>query len=45
MYYDAVVIRAGADCVVCDYEGPMPDCNLWAPVRPMRWGTIEALCR
>ncbi len=44
-YYDAIVIKAGADCIVCDYEGPMPDCNLWAPVKTMGWGTIKALYR
>jgi len=44
-YYDAIVIRAGADCIVCDYEGPMPDCNLWAPVAPTNWGTIKAMYR
>lgn len=44
-YYDAIVIRAGDDCIVCDYEGPMPDCNLWAPVQTIGWGTIKALYR
>jgi len=44
-YYDALVIKAGTDCIVCDYVGPMPDCNLWAPVTKMGWGTIKALYR
>jgi hypothetical protein len=44
-YYDAVVIRAGDECIVCDYEGPMPDCNLWAPVERVHWTTIKALYR
>jgi len=45
IYYDAIVIKAGPDCVVCDYEGPLPDCNTWAPVEALRWGTIKAMYR
>jgi len=45
MYYDAIVIRSGDICVVCDYEGPMPECNMWAPVESLHWGTIKALYR
>jgi len=45
VYYDALVIRAGDECIVCDYEGPLPDCNLWAPVEQTTWTTIKVLYR
>jgi hypothetical protein len=45
MYYGALMIKAGQYCIECDYFGPMPDCNTWAPVKEGRWGTIKALYR
>ncbi len=45
MYYGALLIKAGPYCIECDYFGPMPDCNTWAPVEESRWGTIKALYR
>ncbi len=45
MYYGALMIKAGPYCIECDYFGPMPDCNTWAPVEVTRWGTIKALYR
>ncbi len=45
-YYDAIVIKADdGTCVVCDYFGPMPDCNWWNPVEGTTWGTVKALYR
>jgi len=45
MYYGALMIKTGDVCIECDYFGPMPDCNTWAPVEEHRWGTIKALYR
>ncbi|MFH1864988.1 MAG: hypothetical protein ABIK85_03825 [Candidatus Eisenbacteria bacterium] len=46
MYYDTIVIKADdGTCVVCDYFGPLPDCNWWNPVEPTTWGTVKALYR
>jgi len=45
MYYGALLLKAGDYCVVCDYFGPMPDCNTWAPVEESNWGTIKSLYR
>jgi len=46
MYYDAITIVADdGTCVVCDYFGPMPDCNMWSPVESSTWGTVKALYR
>ena len=46
MYYDAILIKASdGTCVVCDYFGPMPDCNWWNPVEGATWGTVKALYR
>lgn len=44
-YYDVILIKAGDFCILCDYTGPLPDCNVWSPVEPVRWGTIKALYR
>lgn len=43
VYHGAIVIKAGDYCIVCDYEGPLPDCNNWAPVEDSHWGLIKAL--
>ncbi len=44
MYYDLIVIKADdGTCVVCDYFGPLPDCNEWSPVEGSSWSTIKAL--
>lgn len=46
MYYDAILIKASdGTCVVCDYFGPMPDCNTWAPVESSTWSTVKVLYR
>jgi len=45
MYYGALIIKAGDTCVECDYFGPMPDCNTWAPVEEHHWGMIKSLYR
>ena len=46
MYYEAIVIKASdGTCVVCDYFGPMPDCNWWNPVEGATWSTVKALYR
>lgn len=45
IYYGAIIIKAGDYCIVCDYEGPLPDCNTWAPVEDRHWGMIKALYR
>jgi hypothetical protein len=42
-YYDVILIKAGDLCLVCDYTGPLPDCNYWSPVETLSWGTIKAL--
>jgi hypothetical protein len=44
-YYDALLIRAGDLCIVCDYTGPLPDCNMWSDVDRTSWGTIKSLYR
>jgi hypothetical protein len=44
-HYEGIVIRAGEFCLVCDYTGPLPDCNFWSPVSQTHWGTIKALYR
>ena len=44
-YYDVILIKAGDFCILCDYTGPLPDCNVWSPVETTRWGTIKALYR
>lgn len=44
-YYDAIVIKAGPYCIVCDYTGPLPGCNDWNSVQEMHWGTIKAIYR
>ncbi len=44
-YYENIVIRAGGLCLVCDYTGPLPDCNMWSPVEHSSWGTIKGLYR
>lgn len=44
-YYDVILIKAGEFCILCDYTGPLPDCNVWSPVEPARWSTIKALYR
>ncbi|MFH1501458.1 MAG: hypothetical protein ABIG03_00280 [Candidatus Eisenbacteria bacterium] len=44
-YYDVVIIKAGDLCLVCDYTGPLPDCNYWSPVENRSWGTVKALYR
>ena len=44
IYYDAITIFADdGTCVVCDYFGPLPDCNMWSAVESSTWGTIKAL--
>jgi hypothetical protein len=43
VYYGAIVIKAGEYCIVCDYEGPLPDCNNWAPIEERHWGLIKSL--
>jgi len=46
LYYDAIVIVASdGTCVVCDYFGPMPDCNAWSPLEDSSWGMLKALYR
>ena len=45
MYYGVLLIKAGAYCIECDYFGPLPDCNTWAPTEKSHWGTIKALYR
>ena len=46
MYYDTILIKASdGTCVVCDYFGPMPDCNDWVPVETSSWSTVKALYR
>jgi len=46
MYCDAILIAASdGTCVVCDYFGPLPDCNSWSPSEGSTWGTVEALHR
>ncbi|MBD3348258.1 MAG: hypothetical protein GF400_03550 [Candidatus Eisenbacteria bacterium] len=44
-YYGAVVIRAGDMCLVCDYTGPLPECNIWSAAETTSWGTIKGLYR
>lgn len=44
-YYDVILIKAGEFCLVCDYTGPLPDCNYWSPVETTSWGTIKSLYR
>lgn len=45
-YYEAILIKASdGTCVVCDYFGPMPDCNAWSPAETATWGTVKALYR
>jgi hypothetical protein len=44
-YYNAVVIRTGDYCALCDYTGPMPDIEPVSAVSEMRWGTLKALYR
>lgn len=45
-YHDAIVIKADdGTCVVCDYFGPLPDCNAWTPVEGTTWGMMKALYR
>ena len=42
-YYDVILIKAGEFCILCDYTGPLPDCNVWSPVESACWSTIKAL--
>lgn len=44
-YYEGILIKAGDSCLVCDYTGPLPDCNIWSPVETTSWGTIKSLYR
>ena len=44
-HYEGVIIRAGDVCLVCDYTGPLPECNIWTPVETTSWGTIKGLYR
>jgi len=44
-HYGAVLIRAGDQCLVCDYTGPMPECNIWCPTERTSWGTIKCIYR
>jgi hypothetical protein len=44
-YYEGIVIKAGDLCLVCDYTGPLPECNIWSPVETTSWGTIKSLYR
>ncbi len=44
-YYEGVIIKAGDYCLVCDYTGPLPECNIWSPVDRTSWGTIKSLYR
>ncbi len=44
-YYEGVIIKAGDYCLVCDYTGPLPECNIWSPVETTSWGTIKSLYR
>ena len=45
-HYDWIVIKADdGTCVVCDYFGPLPDCNSWSPAEDTTWGTVKALYR
>ncbi len=46
MYYDAILIVASdGTCVVCDYFGPLPDCNEWSPAEGSSWSMVKALYR
>jgi len=46
MYYNVIQIKASdGTCVVCDYFGPMPDCNEWNPVEGATWSMVKVLYR
>lgn len=45
-YYDIIqIVASDGTCVVCDYFGPLPDCNMWSPVEQSTWSTVKALYR
>jgi hypothetical protein len=44
-HYEGIIIKAGDVCLVCDYTGPLPECNIWSPVEQTSWGTIKSLYR
>jgi len=46
LYYDTIMIVASdGTCVVCDYFGPLPDCNAWSPLEAQSWGMLKAIYR